>query len=110
MPVKGLSEYFMIFSRYSYLMAGLLISSLRFFDSSRKGSSWSNPKNRRFNKLAAIPVVLLPVNGSRIQSFSFVDASMILASKGSGSEFSGRSVHRCVCGSAGFQSICCGCG
>ena len=74
----------MIFSRYSYLIAGLLISSLRFFDSSRKDSSWSNPKNLRFSKQAAMPVVLLPQNGSRIQSFSFVEARMILARRESG--------------------------
>ena len=31
-----------------------------------------------------MPVVLLPQNGSRIQSFSFVEARMILARSGSG--------------------------
>lgn len=34
--------------------------------------------------LAAIPVVELPVNGSNIQAFSFVEAKIILAKSGSG--------------------------
>lgn len=65
-PFKGLSEYFIIFSRYSIRVSSLSISSLRFLDISKKDSSLSIPTNLRFNKLAAIPVVELPQNGSKI--------------------------------------------
>jgi hypothetical protein len=44
---------------------------------SKNSASWSNPRNLRFNKLAAIPVVLLPVKGSKIQALGCVDDKMI---------------------------------
>ena len=70
MFLRGLSEHFIILSRYSTLTLISSISFLRFFEISRNFSSLSNPKNLRFRRLAAIPVVLDPVNGSKIQSFS----------------------------------------
>jgi hypothetical protein len=36
------------------------------------------PKNRLLAKFAAIPVVLLPVNGSSIQAFGLVEAKISL--------------------------------
>ena len=56
----------------------------RSFDNSRKLELCSNPKYRLPKILAAIPVVEEPEKGSKIQAFSFVEASIILPSRGSG--------------------------
>ena len=54
-------------------------SSLRFFAISRNSVSPSSPKYLLPSIAAATPVVPLPENGSRIQSFAFVEARIILA-------------------------------
>lgn len=46
--------------------------------------SWSMPRKRRPSRLAAMPVVLLPANGSRIQAPGLVEARMMRARRASG--------------------------
>lgn len=50
----------------------------------QNSSSCSNPANLRPHRLAAMPVVELPLNGSRTQSPGLVDARIILTSKRNG--------------------------
>jgi len=72
------------FLRYFLNISSFSISSFLFLLISRYFSSISIPRNFLSNKFAAIPVVLLPANGSKIQAFCFVDARIILVSTESG--------------------------
>jgi hypothetical protein len=68
----------LIFCLYEAAIFWFSISIFRLLLICKNISSWSIPKNLLLAKLAAIPVVLLPVNGSKIQAFGWVDASIIL--------------------------------
>jgi len=57
---------------------------LRFTLIFKYSSSKSIPKNLLFNKLAAIPVVLAPVNGSKIHAPDSVEARIIRVKTESG--------------------------
>ena len=60
-----------------FAVSASLISCRRRIPKSKYSFSWSMPINFRPNRLAAIPVVQLPANGSRIISPGLVEAKII---------------------------------
>ena len=81
----GLSSVYSIWLHVSIvLVLTFSISSRRALLIAANSSSRSIPRKRRPSRLAAMPVVLLPANGSRIHAPALVDAKMIRLSTPNG--------------------------